>query len=266
MGSIGRASKLLSKILFSPRVSDPRPPGSLQLLPGGNLGHSRLFPIGQRGGRGLPPWLPIGHRRRHSPSARALQAFPPEALCDWPLPAAARDPSSRARAACAGSLGQCSRPLQAESSSPALGEKLAWPRCLLTFSPGGDRHSFRAARGASGQHPCPAAPLPALHPKQGPRWGWVRAASRGVPAARRPLSPPAGDSLTQRVGRLVPCRRWSEDVRGEPGCRGNAVSSPGTAGRSEGPRPREPAPTPYPAATSTEHSSLSDPIWLFGAR
>lgn len=32
-----------------------------------DLGHSHLFPIGQWGGRGLISWLPIGHRRRHSP-------------------------------------------------------------------------------------------------------------------------------------------------------------------------------------------------------
>ena len=174
MGGTGRASKLLSKSLFSPRVSDPRPPGSLQLLPGGPRPQSP-FPIGQWGGRGLMYWLPIGHRRRHSPAARALQPFLPEALCDWTLPAAAGDPSPGIQAASSGSLGQCSRPLQAESSNPALGEKLAWSRRLLTFSPVGDPHSFRAA------------PLPALHPKQGPQWGWVRTACRGVPGDPCPL-------------------------------------------------------------------------------
>ena len=140
-----------------------------------DLGHSHLFPIGQWGGRGLMSWLPIGHRLRHSPAARALQPFLPEALCDWTLPAAAGDPSPGIQAAASGSLGQRSRPLQAESSNPALGEKLAWSRCLLTFSPVGDPHSFRAA------------PLPALHPKLGPQWGWVRTACRGVPGEPCPL-------------------------------------------------------------------------------
>lgn len=140
-----------------------------------DLGHSHLFPIGQWGGRGLMSWLPIGHRLRHSPAARALQPFLPEALCDWTLPTAAGDPSPGIQAAASGSLGQHSRPLQAESSNPALGEKLAWSRCLLTFSPVGDPHSFRAA------------PLPALHPKLGPQWGWVRTACRGVPGEPCPL-------------------------------------------------------------------------------
>ncbi|XP_025116612.2 sideroflexin-5 isoform X2 [Bubalus bubalis] len=88
-------------------------------------------------------WLPIGHRLRHSPAARALQPFLPEALCDWTLPAAAGDPSPGIQAAASGSLGQHSRPLQAESSNPALGEKLAWSRCLLTFSPTSFSGRFR---------------------------------------------------------------------------------------------------------------------------
>lgn len=70
----------------------------------GDLGHSRPFPIGQQGGRGLPPWLPIGYRRRRSAAASASQPLPPEALCDWSLPASARDPGAWVRAASAGSL------------------------------------------------------------------------------------------------------------------------------------------------------------------
>lgn len=49
------------------------------------------FPLVSGVGRGLPLWLPIGLRRRRSAAAGALQPLPPEALCDWPLPAAAGD-------------------------------------------------------------------------------------------------------------------------------------------------------------------------------
>lgn len=174
MGGTGRASKLLPKSLFSPRVSDPRPPGSLQLLPGGPRPQSPFshWSVGWARADILAPYWPS------TPSfsaARALQPFLPEALCDWTLPAAAGDPSPGIQAASSGSLGQCSRPLQAESSNPALGEKLEWSRCILTFFPVGDPHSSRAA------------PLPALHPKLGPRWGWVRTACRGVPGHPCPL-------------------------------------------------------------------------------
>lgn len=124
----------------------------------------------------------------------------------------------------------------------------------------------------------PAVMLPALDPQArsagrdglGPR-------AEGSPRPRRPRSFPAGDPLTQRVGRLLPCRGWNEDMRGEPGCGGNAVSSPGAAGCSESPRPRQPASAPSSRATSeeglwrpgpgaAESLPLSDPVGLFGAR
>ena len=109
VGGIGRASKLFSKILFGPRVSDPRPPGSLQLLLQGTLARAASFSLVNGVGEGS-----------HLSSLLAIRAvppqpLPPEALCDWPLPAAARDQSSRVRASNAGSLGQCCRALQVES-------------------------------------------------------------------------------------------------------------------------------------------------------
>lgn len=72
-----------------------------------------------------------------------------------------------------------------------------------------------------------------------------------MPGARRPRSPPAGDSLTQRVVRLVPCRGWIEDVRGEPGAE-ETLCHLGAAGRWEDPSPQEPALAPFPAATSAK--------------
>jgi len=129
-----------------------------------------------------------------------------------------------------GRFGLCSEPLPAESSTSALDDKLAWRRCLLTFPGWGLTflascwRGFRAASAPRGHAPSPRPPSRVRSAR------WFRATSRGVVAARRPLSLPAGDSLTQRVGRLVPCRGWKEDMRGEPGCGGNAVSSPGAAG------------------------------------
>ena len=69
---------------------------------------------------------------------------------------------------------------------------------------------------------------------------------RAVPAAWRPLSSP----LMQRVGRQVPCRGWSEDVRGEPGCRGNAVSSPELGGSAS------PGAYPIPLTRCDLHEAL----------
>lgn len=69
MGSTGRASKLLSKILFSPRVSDPWPPGSLQLLPGGTSATVAFFPLVSGVGEGshLGSLLVIGAVTPHPP-------------------------------------------------------------------------------------------------------------------------------------------------------------------------------------------------------
>lgn len=74
MGSIGRASKLLSKILFSPRVSDPRLPGSLQLLPGGTSATAAFFPLVSGVGEGsyLGSLLAIGAVTPHPPVPSSL--------------------------------------------------------------------------------------------------------------------------------------------------------------------------------------------------
>lgn len=127
---------------------------------------------------------------------------------------------------------------------------MAWRRSLLTFPGWGlifSASCWRSSRAASaprGHAPSPRPPSRVLSAR------CFRATSRGVLAAPRPLSLPAGYSLTQRVGRLVPCGRWNEDRRGELGCGGNAVSSPGAAGCRESRRPRESASAPYPGATS----------------
>lgn len=50
MGSTGRASKLFSKIPFSPRVSDPRPPGSLAAIASGTSAPANPLPLVSRMG------------------------------------------------------------------------------------------------------------------------------------------------------------------------------------------------------------------------
>lgn len=141
-------------------------------------------------------------------------------------------------------------PLRAESSSLALDEKLSWPRCLLTFSPRGltvfprCRRSLGAASVLPGHAPSPPS-LP------GARCPIGQGHDLSDARARRPRSPPAGDSLTQRVVRLVPCRGWIEDVRGEPGAE-EPLCLLGAAGRWEGPSPQEPALASFPAATSAK--------------
>lgn len=100
--------------------------------------------------------------------------------------AAGRGPGSRASGSerlLQGRFGLCSQPLPAESSTPALDDKLAWRRCPLTFRGWGltfFASCWRSSRAASALRGHAPSPRP---PSQVRRARRFRATSRAVPAA-----------------------------------------------------------------------------------
>lgn len=227
-------SELLSQVPFSSGVSDPRPPQSLRLLDG-DLGQSHSFPIGQRGERGPPPRLPIGRRRRRSAAARALLPFPAETLCDWPLrPRPGRWAPGPSGAA--GSPGARQLPARGGKFESGLEEKLPGPSCRLPFSPVGTGRLSELLEAP------PPAPVPRSRSQPCTPNG---SSVRDGPGPRAQGSSPAGDSLTWRVGRPVPCGGCSEDWRGELGA-GQTLCHP--RGRRVQPRERAPASAAAPSA------------------
>lgn len=263
--------------------SSPKPP----LVPGsltrghrgagsyclGDLGYSRPSPIGEREGRGLPPRLPIGRPRRHSPAARALQPCPPEALGDWPLRVAA---GARGRpgpsGCCRVALGCAAR--RSRRKVRPRPRRTTWrDRDAFQLSLGGGWHSCEPLRSSPGSARCtPRSCSQPSTPRRARSARRFRAPGRGHPAARRPLSLPAGGSLTQRVGRQVPAG-MERGCAGRGGCGGNAVSSSGATGCGESPRTRVPPPPPrrplprgsrHPGPGAAERAAPSGPAGLCG--
>lgn len=157
------------------------------------------------------------------------------------MAAAAGDVGTGSERLLQGRLGLGSCPLWAESSSPARRRSCLGRDAFCPFPRvGTDRLSELL------EAP-PAASVPGSRSQPCTPNG---SAVRDGPGPRAEGSPPAGDSLTWRAGRPVPCGGWSEGWRGELGAGKRCVISGagGRRGRRVQSREQAPASSAAPSA------------------